>query len=88
VGNWGKYHRRPGLKRYMCKSCERTFNDLTNTLLDNCKLPLQFILLVIFFMCIPLTIPNKPIWNTIGAGIITLITVYIWLSKKKADGKG
>ena len=53
VGNWGKYHRRPGLKRYMCKSCKRTFNDLTNTLLDGCKLPLQLVLMAIFLMCIP-----------------------------------
>ena len=28
VGPWGNYHRRPGLKRYMCKDCKRTFNGL------------------------------------------------------------
>ena len=43
---------------------------------------------LILFICIPLTIPNKPIWNITGAGIISLITVYIWLSKKRADRKG
>ena len=53
IGSWGIYLRRPGLKRYMCKACNRTFNDLTNTLLDGCKLPFQLILLAIFLMCIP-----------------------------------
>ena len=43
---------------------------------------------LILFICIPLTIPNKPIWNITGAGIISLITVYIWLSKKRADREG
>jgi hypothetical protein len=49
---------------------------------------LRFYERLIFFLCIPLTIPNMPIWNMTGAGIITLITVYIWLIKKKADMKG
>ena len=53
IRNWGKYHSRLGLKRYMCKGCNRTFNDLTNTLLDGCKLPLQLIFLATFLMCIP-----------------------------------
>ena len=53
IKNWGKYHRKKGLKRYICKNCNRTFNDLTNTLLDGCKLPIQLILLVVFLMCIP-----------------------------------
>ena len=43
---------------------------------------------LILFICIPFTIPNKPIWNITGAGIISLITVYIWLSKKRANRKG
>lgn len=49
---------------------------------------LRFYERLMLFMCIPLTIPNKPIWNITGAGIISLITVYIWLSKKRADRKG
>jgi transposase-like protein len=31
VGLWGTYHYRPGVKRYWCHGCKRTFNDLTNT---------------------------------------------------------
>ena len=31
VGPWGAYHYRPGLHRYWCKGCRRTFNDLTLT---------------------------------------------------------
>jgi hypothetical protein len=37
VGPWGTYHYRPGLKRYRCKACRRTFNDLTQTLLAQSK---------------------------------------------------
>jgi transposase-like protein len=29
VSPWGMYHHRPGLKRYWCHGCRRTFNDLT-----------------------------------------------------------
>jgi len=32
VGPWGNYHYRPGLQRYWCHGCRRTFNDLTKTL--------------------------------------------------------
>ena len=31
VDPWGTYHDRPGCKRYWCKGCQRTFNDLTDT---------------------------------------------------------
>ena len=35
----GTYHAQPGLKRYRCKEtgCQRTFPDLTGTLLDGSK---------------------------------------------------
>ena len=41
IGPWGKYHRRPGLKRYRCLGCRRTFNDLTQTALAHSKLCLR-----------------------------------------------
>ena len=31
VGPWGTYHYRSGCKRYRCRDCQRTFNDLTGT---------------------------------------------------------
>ena len=31
IAPWGNHHRRPGIKRHMCKDCHHTFNDLTNT---------------------------------------------------------
>jgi hypothetical protein len=37
VGPWGTYHYRPGVKRYWCHGCRRTFNDLTYTLLAQSK---------------------------------------------------
>jgi transposase-like protein len=33
IGPWGDYHYRAGCKRYRCRDCKRTFNDLTGTLL-------------------------------------------------------
>lgn len=30
IAPWGKYHRKPGLRRYKCKAEGRTFNDLTS----------------------------------------------------------
>ena len=32
IDPWGNYHYRPGCKRYWCNGCDRTFNDLTNTM--------------------------------------------------------
>jgi transposase-like protein len=37
VSPWGTYHYRPGCKRYWCHGCERTFNDLTNTMMHQTK---------------------------------------------------
>ena len=31
TGPWGTYPYRPGLKRYRCRACRRTSNDLTQT---------------------------------------------------------
>jgi TRAP transporter 4TM/12TM fusion protein len=39
-------------------------------------------------VCIPLTIPYNYFWNITSAGLILLITIYIWLSKRKSKGKG
>jgi len=37
VNPWGTYHYRPGCKRYWCNGCQRTFNDLTATLLHQSR---------------------------------------------------
>ena len=39
---------------------------------------------VILFASIPLTIPYNLIWNILGAGIIVLLTGYLWLNASKA----
>ena len=54
VGPWGKYHRRPGLKRHRCKNktCGRTFNDLTLTCLSHSKLSLCHWILATFLLCL------------------------------------
>src|SRR5215510_5677433 len=48
VGPWGTYHYRPDLKRYRCKACRRTFNDLTQTLLAQSKQSLSHWILATF----------------------------------------
>jgi len=52
VGAWGTYHYRPGCKRYWCRGCRRTFNDLTNTLLAQSKRSLSHWILTTFLLCL------------------------------------
>jgi transposase-like protein len=54
VGPWGTYHAQPGLKRYRCKEkgCQRTFNDLTGTLLDGSKRSVMHWILATFLLCL------------------------------------
>jgi transposase-like protein len=61
----------------MCKGCNRTFNDLTNTLLDECKLPLQLILLATFLMCLPCSC--RRICRELGVHIKTAYRWCWWL---------
>ena len=42
IGPWGTYHYRPGGQRYWCHGCQRTFNDLTETLLHRSQRPLAY----------------------------------------------
>ena len=37
IDPWGNYHYTPGCKRYWCDGRQRTFNDLTDTLLHQSK---------------------------------------------------
>jgi hypothetical protein len=48
VGPWGNYHYRSGYKRYRCRDCKRTFNDLTGTLFDRSKRSLAHWILATF----------------------------------------
>jgi transposase-like protein len=52
VGLWGTYHYRPGLKRYWCHGCRRTFNDLTNTMFAQSKRSLSHWILATFLLCL------------------------------------
>jgi transposase-like protein len=52
IGSWGQYYRNPGLKRYICKGCGKTFNDLTGTILHCSHLPLSGWLLAAFLMAL------------------------------------
>jgi transposase-like protein len=52
VDLWGQYHYRPGCKRYWCNGCQRTFNDLTNTLLHQSKRSLASWILATFLLCL------------------------------------
>jgi len=44
---------------------------------------LRFYERLMLFICIPLTIPNKPLWNLTGAAIILLFTGYLWLNTRE-----
>jgi transposase len=52
VDPWGNYHYRPGCKRYWCNGCQRTFNDLTDTLLHQSKRSLPDWILATCLLCL------------------------------------
>jgi transposase-like protein len=53
VNPWGHDHYRPGCKRDWCHGCQRTFNDLTHTLLHQSKRSLPHGMLATFLLCLP-----------------------------------
>ena len=50
VAPWGHYHDRPGCKRSWCNGCQRTCNDLTDTLLHQRKRSLPYWMLATFLL--------------------------------------
>ena len=48
----GTYHYRPGCKRYWCNGCQRTFNDLTHTLLHQSRRSFAYWILATFLLCL------------------------------------
>jgi transposase-like protein len=77
VGPWGTYHYRPGLKRYRCKACRRTFNDLTQTLLAQSKQSLSHWILATFLLC--LSCSSRRIARELGVHIRTSDRWCWWL---------
>jgi transposase-like protein len=74
---WGTYHYRPGLKRYHCKGCRRTFNDLTQTLLGQSKQSLAHWTLATFLLC--LSCSSRRIAREVGVHIRTSYRWCWWL---------
>ena len=77
VGPWGTYHYRPGCKRYRCKGCRRTFNDLAHTLLAQSKRSLVYWLLATFLLC--LSCSSRRIARELGVHIRTSYRWCWWL---------
>jgi len=69
VGPWGAYHYRPGCKRYRCKGCRRTFNDLTQTLLSHSQRSLAHWILTTFLLC--LSCSSRRIARELGVHVRT-----------------
>ena len=69
IDPWGQYHYRPGCKRYWCNGCQRTFNDLTNTLLHQSKRSLASWILATFLLC--LSCSSRRIARELGLHITT-----------------
>jgi transposase len=74
---WGTYHYRPGCKRYWCNGCQRTFNDLTNTLLHQSKRSLPHWILATFLLC--LACSSRHIVREVGVHIRTSYRWCWWL---------
>jgi len=79
VGPWGAYHAQPGLKRYRCKAqgCQRTFNDLTGTLLDGSQRSVMHWMLATFLLC--LACSSRRIARELGVHIRTSYRWCWWL---------
>src|SRR5262247_365835 len=77
VGPWGAYHYRPGLHRYWCKGCRRTFNDLTHTLLAQTKRSLAHWIVATFLLC--LSCSSRRIARELGVHIRTSYRWCWWL---------
>ena len=77
LGPWGPYHYRPGLKRYRCHGCRRTFNDLTHTLLAHSKRSLAHWILATFLVC--LSCSSRRIAREVGVHIRTSYRWCWWL---------
>jgi transposase-like protein len=77
VSPWGTYHYRPGLKRYSCHSCRRTFNDLTHTLLAQSQRSLPYWILATFLLC--LSCSSRRIARELGVHIRTSYRWCWWL---------
>jgi transposase-like protein len=71
------YHYRPGLKRYWCQGCRRTFNDLTNTMLAQSKRALPHGILATFLWC--LSCSARRIARELGVHIRTSYHWCWWL---------
>jgi transposase-like protein len=76
-GPWGNYHYRPGLKRYWCHGCRRTFNDLTHTLLAQSKRSLAHWILATFLLC--LSCSSRRIARELGVHVRTSYRWCWWL---------
>ncbi len=77
VRPWGMYHYRPGLKRYWCHGCRRTFNDLTHTLLAQSRRSLSHWILATFLLC--LACSSRRIARELGVHIRTSYRWCWWL---------
>jgi transposase-like protein len=77
VSPWGTYHYRPGLKRYWCTGCRRTFNDLTQTLLSHSKRTLPHWIFTAFLLC--LACSSHRIARELGVHIRTSYRWCWWL---------
>src|SRR4030095_4022161 len=79
VGPWGAYHSQPGLQRYRCieKEGQRTFNDLTGTLLDGSKRSVMHWMLATFLVC--LSCSSRRIAREVGVHVRTGYRWCWWL---------
>ena len=74
---WGHYHYRPGLKRYWCRGCRRTFNDLSHTLFAQSQRSLPHWILATFLLC--LSCSSRRMARELGVHIRTSYRWCWWL---------
>ena len=77
IAPWGKYHRKPGLRRYKCKPEGRTFNDLSGTLLDGSRVSSATWILLAFLLS--LAASSLRIATELGIAFSTAYRLGGWL---------
>jgi transposase-like protein len=77
VDPWGTYHYRPGCKRSWCNGSQRTFNDLTYTLLHQSRRSCAYWILATFLLC--LSCSSRRIARELGVHSRTSYRCCWWL---------
>jgi len=83
IHKYGKMHNRKYIQRYYCKNCEKTFNDLTGTILERHRLTPRKALLILYLYFVG----NYPASKIARETQIDVKTAYLFTTKAREQAK-